>query len=263
MGVPTGRATARWGGGRPPAPLPWETRRDGDVGTAMQGRTKRQTRTARRAPRGHLKRTKQKEARADRTPETTKRLTLGDFGDHGPVLAAAALLGKAPRCIPAVAKQHAEAVATRYGIAIDDLALREAVAYGGLKHLLPVSPLENAIRDWWRHSLEGLRTLTKEGVGDADSVLVDLLRQFINLTRRAARYFNLRGYSDAKLTRRAQALAARAVADVLRQRRGGARDWFTTVRVLEYYGWNCGMGSLRAKKDRLRKLVERRTPAAR
>jgi hypothetical protein len=198
-------------------------------------------------------------------------LTLADATGSDAVeaglLCAAALLGKRPRCKATTADRHREAVRERYGLAIDDLSLRRAVAIGGTLHLEAQDDDRTrrltALLQWWERSYRDMYDLLlTDGPSSSGDLIFDgLLAAYIALTRRVAAYARhlplIRG--DEPVLRVAKAVAARAVADVLRASRGGPRDWQTVVRILEYYGWECGSGSLSRKADALRKLVERRT----
>jgi hypothetical protein len=153
-----------------------------------------------------------------------------------------------------------------YGLAIDDLWLRLAVACGGLHHLDEprMAHVANVLRWWARSFLSLLYYLRSTGGTDtpADPILDGLLTDYVRLTARALAYAkHVQPPLDEVSRRIAKAGAARAMAEVLQHVSGQRRDWQKVVRVLEYYGWDCGSGSPRPKADRLRKLVERRTPA--
>src|SRR5262245_10862724 len=113
----------------------------------MPGRRSRRSARARRG-RGTAK---------DAQPSTGKAArfqpTLGEVTEHDPVLAelrgAASLLDRRPRCDETTAARHRAAVLTRYGLAIDDPALRLAVAVGGLEHQAPLNDRGAAVLVWW------------------------------------------------------------------------------------------------------------------
>lgn len=218
----------------------------------MRGRKKRRTTRRRRA--------------------NNRTTTLGDVTNDNPalprVLCDAALLGKHPRCSAATARKHAAAVQQLYGLAIDDLQLRLAVACGGLGHLdASRRQRVHEVGEWWARSYRGLYDVLQPTNGTsttADPILDGLLAEYITLTRRFAAYAKFQRLPLDEVSRRiAKAGAARAVAAVFRHLSGRRRDWQMVVRLLEYYGWDCGSGGLRHKADALRKLVERRTPGAR
>jgi hypothetical protein len=212
-----------------------------------------------------------------RTAARPPQLTLADAADPDPgralLLCNAALLGKRPRCDNITAAQHAEAVRARYGLPIDDLRLRVAVACGGFYHLYDKHQARWAdqVIEWWVQSYTNLRALLSidSGTGSAEPILAGLVAEYIALSKRVGAYTrNMQPrILDEDQRCDVKAIAAYYVVRVLQflqqlNRRHPHRDWRTTVRVLEYYGHDCGSANLREKADALRKLVERRTRRA-
>jgi hypothetical protein len=161
------------------------------------------------------------------------------------------------RCTSNEAATHEAELHKQYGLAMDDPRLRLAVASGASlvqdepRRRQAAAMVEWCIRLWCDLPDRG-RLL--------DGFLLNELRRGLAAVTAVVKLAADQGPPlGREVQYTATAVAADAVAEVLRLLSGRPRDWKMTARVLECYGWDLGTESFRRKGDALRKLVERRT----